>query len=209
MTSAEQYSAAIRRFSEAAERFVGHPVPLNPPASSQQIARAEEGLGLTLPASVAALYAVTNGLWAFGMDIVPVERLVAENEQAIDLMSDYDTDELLARMMWGPSPEGDTVVISTSQGNYIHVEVDGPQPERVSAFLLANDSGWRRLGRSLLDIFEFWVVVAEAGHIESLGGNVEPRSIGVTYRDAYEEIRRLPNRTGVSPQSVGIYEAGP
>ena len=97
----------LQRMSEAAERwFRRRPaVERLPPATPTAIAAASEALGVELPSELVAFYRTTNGLAALGHGIVPIEGLVAlQNEIRADL-EDIEVSGL-TDLVRGPAPTG-------------------------------------------------------------------------------------------------------
>lgn len=168
----QAYREALERIARGAEaRFGVRPTVAREPASHGEIEQAVAALGRAFTPELYTLYRTTNGVAAFSYDIESLERLPAGDQLAREFREDYDLDDELGRLLWGPEPLGETIALSTLNGKDLLIELNGPNVGQLTTFTGKEDSGYRVAAPSLRALLDTWALVAETDLIAPASGN--------------------------------------
>lgn len=156
---AERMRTLLDRVAELAEDQSGRRANVAHPVAPGGVPSLQ---GRKLPAEVRDLYSITSGGGgAYGFQIVSAERLSRVNDEADELMTEYELMDI-GDLPWGPPPIGDAIVALESKASVYVAELDG-QPSGVTVLDVGGDEGYRWMAPSLERLFELWVALTEEG----------------------------------------------
>ncbi len=148
------------------------PVPLPPlpgPATEEEMAATEAGLGFSLPAEVRAIYSIARGGRIGVFDVTPIDMVAectADNLESLvemELISGAPDPE----HWYGEIPEGDLLVVSWDPPVVTFYECSGPLAGRLVQFEFQGVGDvWGRIGNSLIDCFRWQLAAFRMGALK-------------------------------------------
>jgi hypothetical protein len=213
----EELRDLVSALRQAMQDVAPEPLPpLPPPATEEEMAAAEAGLGFPLPDEIRALYSIARGGRIGIFDISPIDQLVAfTQENLVSLERDMEWRPGRDPNHWdGEIPQGDLIVISWVPPTVTFHECTGPLAGRLVQFEFSGvDDVWGRLARSLADCFRWQLAAFELGAFEVRpfldDDIIVTEASGIDRPQLIANLRPHLAAAGGTPAYFGIYDPPP